>query len=314
MTSPDDDFLFGEPPKHLGRSRLPRIEYIALMVGLAIVASLLMIWRVSSQAEPTPSLPPSLPAVAANPSLDPSVGPSLGPSGQQPPPREDELAPQLQKILDLGMPVYCGGGTQPMVALTFDDGPGAYTPYALDTLRSYDARSTFFLVGKLFGSKTNQRVSREEGRFGDIGNHSWSHFGLAGEPRYVLDREVKRTKKIIERYSGTEVIYFRPPWGSRDRALDEYVKALGMIEVMWTFDTYDSRGAKTDEIIQTVLRHARPGSIILMHENRGTTKNALQGILSGLVQKNLKPVTLTTLLTEDPPTRGQLKKGLQGCR
>lgn len=313
MPSLDDDFLFGEPPKHLGRSTLPRIEYVALLVGLAIVASLLMIWRVASGDDPTPSPQSSVPVLAEGPSEGPSQEPSEGAS-DQPPRHNDELAPQLQKILDLGMPVYCGGGAQPMVALTFDDGPGAYTPYALDTLRSYDARSTFFLVGKLFGSKTNQRISREEARFGDVGNHSWSHFGLANEPRHVLDREVKRTKKIIEKYSGEDIIYFRPPWGSRDRALDEYVQALGMIEVMWSFDTYDSRGAKTDKIIRKVLENANPGSIILMHENRGTTKNALVGILSGLVQKNLKPVTLTTLLTQDPPTRNQLKKGLQGCR
>lgn len=308
MTSLDDNFFLGEPPKHLGRSRLPRSEYVALMVALVIVASALLVWRVASGTEASPPVQPQAPVAA---------GPSQGGTNPDAPgnavPIDGQLPRPLAKILDLGLPVYCGAGTKPMVALTFDDGPGAYTQYTMDTLRSYNAKATFFLAGKLLGNKTSDKTAREEARFGDIGNHAWSHFGLAGKPRSVLDREVKRTMKAMEEATGERVIYFRPPWGSRDKALDDYVRELGMIEMMWTFDTYDSHGAKSDKITRMVLERAQSGSIILMHENRGTTKNALPGILAGLAEKGLQPVTLTTMLTLDPPNRNQLKKGLQGC-
>jgi len=46
-----------------------------------------------------------------------------------------------------GRPVYCGGGTHRHVALTFDDGPGPQTRAILGTLRRWDARATFFVVG-----------------------------------------------------------------------------------------------------------------------------------------------------------------------
>jgi len=307
MTSLDDNFSFGEPPKHLGRARLPRKEYVALVMSLAVLVGALLIWRVASGSEVTSSdVPAPEGAGAAGP------GP-VNSNGATDVTEAGQLPRSLAKLLDMGLPVYCGAGTKPMVALTFDDGPGAYTSYTIDTLRNYNAKATFFLVGKLLGNKTSDQTARVEARFGDVGNHAWSHFGLAGEPRSVLDREVRRTKKALEEATGEPVIYFRPPWGSRDKSLDDYVRELGMIEMMWTFDTYDSRGANTDKIVKTVLNNARPGAIILLHENRGTTKNALDGILSGLAEKGLQPVTLTTMLTLDPPNRNQLKKGLQGC-
>lgn len=307
MSSLDDNFSFGEPPKHLGRARLPRKEYVALITSLAVLVGALLIWRVAAGSEVTP---PGAPAPGGAGAAGAGPGNSNGSTDVT---DAGELPRSLAKLLEMGLPVYCGAGTKPMVALTFDDGPGAYTSYTIDTLRNYNAKATFFLVGKLLGNNTSDKIAREEARFGDVGNHAWSHFGLAGEPRSVLDREVKRTKKAMEEATGEPVIYFRPPWGSRDKALDDYVKDLGMIEMMWTFDTYDSQGANSDKIVKTVLGHAHPGSIILMHENRGTTKNALDGILSGLAEKGLQPVTLTTMLTLDPPDRNQLKQGLQGC-
>ena len=54
-------------------------------------------------------------------------------------------------------------------------------------------------------------------------------------------------------------------------------------------------------------------AIVLMHENRGTTRNALPAILQGLTDKGLQPVTLSTLLTQDPPTKQQLRRGVSGC-
>lgn len=206
-----------------------------------------------------------------------------------------------------------GPSTGGMIALTFDDGPGPYTQSTLDTLKAAGAKASFFLVGRLMDTSTNQRESRAEAKFGDVGDHSWNHFGLAGESRSTLESEIVRPRNTIQKYSGEQPLFFRPPWGSRDSALDAFVKSQGMIEMMWTFDTHDSEGAKADEIVNTIFNQVRPGSIILMHENRGTTREALPAILQILTEKGLQPVTLTTLLTKDPPTTKQLKDGLPAC-
>ena len=303
MSSHRDEFNFGELPRYGQGGRPPRRQFGAAVLALLILISLVVVWRVTAGDGVVAATATSSPTTMA--SLPPPVS-----GGGSPVP---SLAPQLQKIVDFGRPVYCGGGELPMVALTFDDGPGPYTQYSLDTLKAAGAKASFFLVAKLLDTSTNQKASRAEAKFGDVGDHSWNHFGLAGESRSTLESEIVRPRNTIQKYSGEQPLFFRPPWGSRDSALDAFVKSQGMIEMMWTFDTHDSEGAKADEIVNTIFNQVRPGSIILMHENRGTTREALPAILQILTEKGLQPVTLTTLLTKDPPTTKQLKDGLPSC-
>jgi hypothetical protein len=50
----------------------------------------------------------------------------------------------LQSLIEAGEPIYCGAGTQPLVALTFDDGPGVLTQQAIDLLKQNGMTATFF--------------------------------------------------------------------------------------------------------------------------------------------------------------------------
>lgn len=312
MSFPEDRFQLGDTPRYVHR-RPPRRQFAWIVGGMAAVALLALVWRATASDTPATAITPvnassGQGAAAAqspgSPALQDSPAPSVG-TGVVP------MA--IRKLIDYGKPVYCGGGNLPMVALTFDDGPGPFTAYTLDTLQAAGAKASFFLVSKLFYSPTYQKLARREGHFGDVGDHSQSHFGLAGEPMSILEKEVAKPQRLIEQYSGKDVIYFRPPWGSRDQQLDDYVRSLGMLSVMWTFDTYDSHGAKADEIAAAVAKHAVPGAIILMHENRGTTRAALPAILQAVADKGLQPVTLTTMLTQDPPTKEQVRQGGSGC-
>jgi peptidoglycan/xylan/chitin deacetylase (PgdA/CDA1 family) len=89
-----------------------------------------------------------------------------------------------------------------------------------------------------------------------------------------------------------------------------------MAEILWDVDSTDSRvspPADYREISATVRRNVRPGSIVLMHENRGQTIRALRGILPVLKRRGLRSVTVPELLAADPPTAAQLKAGRAGC-
>jgi len=66
-------------------------------------------------------------------------------------------------------------------------------------------------------------------------------------------------------------------------------------------------------VARTVMNAARPGSIVLLHENQPETPRALERILAGLRRKRLRPVTVPDLLALDPPRAGQLRRGLKGC-
>lgn len=302
MPSHRDEFNFGELPRYGEGGRTPRRQFGAAVLALLILISLLVVWRSTAgggSVTATATLSPMTPASTELPSGEPSPSPSL--------------APQLQKLVDAGRPVYCGGSELPMVALTFDDGPGPYTQYTVDTLKAAGAKASFFLVGRLLDTIYNRKEVGVEAKFGDVGDHSWNHFALAGASRRTLKAEILRPRDVIQKYAREQVLYFRPPYGSRDSSLDDFVKSHGMIEMMWTIDTHDSEGATADAIVNTIYNQVRPGSIILMHENRGTTREALPTILQVLADKGLQPVTLTTLLTKDPPTTQQLREGLSAC-
>ena len=213
----------------------------------------------------------------------------------------------LDRLVRLGEPIYCGGGNEPLVALTFDDGPGILSPLALKELARHDAPATFFLVGKLIGEPQFHGIVRDEARIGVIGDHTWDHTIMTkGSPREYIE-QIARTRAAAQRASGQSVRLFRPPFGAHDASLDRWVRSRGMLEVIWSIDTGDSQGASADKIYRTVKKDLSPGDIILLHDNRGTTENALPRILDLLDTRGLTPVTVPELLTQDPPSTSQVR-------
>ena len=69
--------------------------------------------------------------------------------------------------------------TQPMVALTFDDGPSKYTPRILDSLEANGGRATFFMVGNRVASYAST-VKRMADLGCETDSHTWAHTYLTG--------------------------------------------------------------------------------------------------------------------------------------
>jgi peptidoglycan/xylan/chitin deacetylase (PgdA/CDA1 family) len=214
-----------------------------------------------------------------------------------------------------GQPIYCGRGHRRLVALTFDDGPGRYTGFALDELRKAGARATFFLVGR-----SVQRFGqwpRRERALAAIGEHTMTHANLPTLGRGAAKAEISRGRHTAQRAAGLRITLFRPPYGAHDKAIDDEVRREGMAQILWDVDSTDSRNsppASFHEISAHVRKRARPGSIILMHENRGQTTRALRSILPALERRHLRAVTVAELLAADPPSATQLDAGLRGCK
>jgi peptidoglycan/xylan/chitin deacetylase (PgdA/CDA1 family) len=218
----------------------------------------------------------------------------------------------LDRLIRIGLPVYCGGARGRLVALTFDDGPGPYTAFALTILRRWHAHATFFLVGRKLAGWPD--APRRELKVGALGDHTWTHADLLALPEPEIDSELARTQVAIARAGHRPVRLFRPPYGAHNAAVDENAHALGMLEVLWSIDSRDSEGANFMEIRNNVLREIRPGSIVLMHENRGQTIRALYyHVFRDLRRRGLHPVSVPELLARDPPTPAQLRAGPAGC-
>ncbi len=220
----------------------------------------------------------------------------------------------MRRLASYGLPVYCGGRRGRMIALTFDDGPGEYTRLAVRKLRHAHVAATFFLVGKqVVAYPRLAGLERSLGPLGWWGDHTMTHPFLPALPRDEMVREITAARTLIERAERVPVVLFRPPYGGRTRAIDAEVRRLGMVEVLWNVDSADSLGANYAEIERNVIAGLRPGSIILMHENRGQTIRGLPRIFAAIRRRRLQPVTVAQLLTNDPPTPRQLHRGEPGC-
>lgn len=211
------------------------------------------------------------------------------------------------RLLNADGPVRCGAGTQPLVALTFDDGPGVFTRQTVQLLRERGMTATFFLVGKLLGESRFEALPALDAGLGAVGDHTWDHVSMLGMSQTELQTQIARTRGAIARMSGERVVLFRPPLGQHDARVDAYVRSLGMLTVLWSVDSRDSQGASADQVYRTVRDSLSAGDIVLLHEGRGTTQRALPRILDLIEARGLTPVTVPQLLAQDPPTNAQLR-------
>lgn len=217
----------------------------------------------------------------------------------------------VQRLARYGLPLFCGGPRQRLVALTFDDGPGVYSHFAIKKLRAYHARATFFLVGKEIPVWPG--IAQRERPLAAFGDHTMTHPFLPALSQAAMSAEIADARTLIARTTREPVVLFRPPYEARTSAVDAEVRRLGMLEVLWNVDSADSLGANYAGIARNVTAGLTPGAIILMHENRGQTIRALSTILRAVRHKHLRAVTVPELVAHDPPSLSQLRAGLRGC-
>jgi peptidoglycan/xylan/chitin deacetylase (PgdA/CDA1 family) len=178
------------------------------------------------------------------------------------------------------------------VALTFDDGPSrTQTPAILEALDRLGAHATFFEEGRHVAGR--EALMRQILALGDeIGNHSFHHPVDPGEG------ELASTQAAIGAATGFTPCLFRPPYGELDRTEEAAARANGLQIVLWTLDSEDDKHPGAGPIRARVVRRAKPGSIVLLHDGgrHPQTVRAIAGIVEGLERRGLRLVTVTELL------------------
>ena len=178
------------------------------------------------------------------------------------------------------------------VALTFDDGPNPQTtPVALELLKKYKAKGTFFMVGRsIAGNEDLIKQVVAEGH--QIGNHSWDHPVLTKLSLEKAKKQINDTTEALKKASGQDVHVMRPPYGAINGAIQA---AVDQSFILWDIDTLDWKNRNTASIMKEV-RKAQPGSIILMHDIHQTTIDALPLILQYLTEQGFEMVTVDELM------------------
>jgi peptidoglycan/xylan/chitin deacetylase (PgdA/CDA1 family) len=188
------------------------------------------------------------------------------------------------------------------IALTFDDGPGPYTPQVLAVLERQHVPATFFEVGiseQYFHASTTAIVNHGY----VIGDHTMDHAPMSKLSPATQQSQLLQQTAAIGQYGAPFPRLFRPPYGLWDNATLKLLKRYRMLMVLWTVDTEDYTLPGVKAIIDRALQGARPGAIILLHDaggERSETVAALPSIIRGLRRRHYKLVTVPRLLLDNP--------------
>ena len=158
-----------------------------------------------------------------------------------------------------------------VVYLTFDDGPHPFiTPYVLEELKRYNAKATFFCIGKNVEEhpETYQKILAEGHA---VGNHTHDHpNGWNVTTEAYLDN-VKEAARLIDSN------LFRPPYGkikgSQAKLISKAMNCEAHI-IMWDVLSADFiTGISQKQCAENVLRNYDRGSIIVFHDSEKAFSN-----------------------------------------
>jgi len=202
--------------------------------------------------------------------------------------------------------------TDKTIALTFDDGPNEpYTSEILDILNSHHINATFFVIGEnaqLYPDVVNKIIA--DGNV--IGNHSYSYDASHALTSFGV-KDMDKAEDVLYSITGVKPHLYRPPHGNKSPWEIDGVKDEGLIEVTWDVAANDRHlladfGKPTAEnYAGEIVKAAKPGSIVLLHDGYGLlhdctksdeslTVQALPLIIEQLQSEGYQFVTVPDLL------------------
>ncbi len=194
--------------------------------------------------------------------------------------------------------VCCARQTdEPVVGLTFDDGPHPeLTGAILDVLARHDARATFFLIGdRVVGNEAVVRRIVDEGH--EVGDHL-----MHDEPSIRLSRnrfrgDLTEARDLLAEYQ--DVSWWRPGSGWTTRTMVREAHALGLRCVLGTVAVADGPPPEPGSWReQRLLAQISGGAVVVLHEGTSARRDVIETtdwLLTRLADRGLRSVTLTEL-------------------
>jgi peptidoglycan/xylan/chitin deacetylase (PgdA/CDA1 family) len=196
-----------------------------------------------------------------------------------------------------------------MIALTFDDGPSQYTPQLLDALENYNAKASFFLLGKkVDGNEDTIKRMQNDGYL--ICNHTYTHCTLFNTAISNYIEEINDTDDKIFEITGEKTEFFRPPHGYY---LGLQLNKIDKIAVLWSNDPADWKHLDADYVYNYLIENADDGKIFLLHDTKQTTVEGVIRAIKDLQEEGYEFVRVDELLCRNGDS---LSAGLayRGCK
>ncbi len=191
--------------------------------------------------------------------------------------------------------------SKPMVALSYDDGPGIYTDKILEVLKQYGAHATFFTLGECSRNYPDQlRHIYESGC--EVGSHTINHKNLKKESKDSIIHQLEGNQEIINEILGVELLsIIRPPYGNYNDTVKSLAKAP---LVNWSVDTLDWSSKNAQKVFEEVKKQVDDGAIILCHDIYESTYEATKLFVPWLIEQGYQICTVTDMYS----SRGEFQK------
>lgn len=180
---------------------------------------------------------------------------------------------------------------RPMIALTFDDGPGLGTVRLIEALQAHGAKATFFMMGPRVNTYPDA-VHKMVETGCELGNHTSNHLKLTDYAAEGVAMEINYTRDVINSIVGQTPTMVRPPYG----AVNEVVQSVAEAPLMfWSVDTLDWELKDAGLIRDYVLNNVKDGDIVLMHDIYEATVQAAIELIPLLQERGYQIVTVSEM-------------------
>ncbi len=156
-----------------------------------------------------------------------------------------------------------------IVLLTVDDGPSSQALAMVEVFKKHNAKAIFFINGMHDVAHKGVIGKIKEEGFA-IGNHTWDHLDLKKEKDIkIIDKEIDKNTDLINKITGAQPRFFRPPYGDTSPYVIKYVKEKGMIEMNWSnaAKDWEKSAREKDIFVSNAMKNIQSGAIILIHEH-----------------------------------------------
>lgn len=160
----------------------------------------------------------------------------------------------------------CAITQEPVLALTYDDGPDpATTIPVLDALAQRHVRATFFVLAEqVLAHPGVLRRIVTDGH--EVALHGFDHTRLTTLPFAQAIGSIRRARDIVEEVAQRRVRLFRPAYGAQTPRLAVATRALGLDVVLWSAWARDWTDEPTQVLLDRAIGAAHPGGIMLLHD------------------------------------------------